>query len=72
MYPLHYVGVKIMDSKKTFGIKYATTKHIPGDDILNEPDMEYLSFTKAHRRSMTRMVHECYHRICEIVCPGNA
>ena len=72
MYPIHYTGVKSMDLKKKFGIKYATTKHTPGADIGNEPGMEYLSFTKVHRRSMTRVVREFYRRICEIVCPVNA
>ena len=42
-----------MDLKKTFGIKDDTTKHIPGADIHNDPDMEYSSFTKAHWRCMT-------------------
>ena len=33
MYPLHYAGVKLMDLKNKFGIKDATTNHIPGADI---------------------------------------
>ena len=61
-----------MDLKKKFGIKYATTKHTPGADIHNGPGMEYSFFTKAHRRSMTRVVQECYRFICEIVCPVNS
>ena len=61
-----------MDLKKPFGIKDATTKHIPGAEIHNDPDMEYSYLIKAHRRSMTRLVQECSRRIYEIVCPGNA
>ena len=71
MYLLHYKGVKLMDSKKKFDIKYATTNHTPGTYICNYPGMEYLYFTKAHRRSMARVVWECSHHICEIMCPGN-
>ena len=40
MYPLQYKGVKLMDLKKNFGIKDATTNNIPGDDIRNDPDTE--------------------------------
>ena len=53
MYPLHSAGSKFMDLKKPFGIKDDTTKHIPGAEIHNDPDMEYSYLTKAHRRSMT-------------------
>ena len=37
---LHYTGLKLTDFKKAFGIKDATTKHIPGDYIQNVHDME--------------------------------
>ena len=56
MYPLNFKGVELIDLNKDFGIKDATTKHIPGADIRNNPDMEDSSFTKAHRRSMTQLV----------------
>ena len=72
MYLLHFKSVKSIDLKKTFGIKYAKTKHIPGDDILNDPCMEYSSFTKAHHIIITRLVWEFSCRIVEIVCPVNA
>ena len=72
MYPLHYTGVKSMDLKKTFCIKDDTTKHIHVADIHNDPDMEYSSFTKAHQRSMIRLVQECSCCICEVVCLNNA
>ena len=72
MYPLHYKGVKLMDLKKTFGIKDATKKHTPGTNICNDPGMEYLSFTNTHQRSMTQLVQECSHHICEIVCLDNS
>ena len=52
-----------MDLKNKFGIKYDTTNHTPSADILNEPVMDYLSFTKAHHRSMTQVVQECSHNI---------
>ena len=41
MYPLHCTCVKLMDSNDIFGIKYAQTKHIPGADVPNDPDMEF-------------------------------
>ena len=53
MYPLHCVGVKWMYLKNKFDIKDVTTKHIPSADIRNDPDMDYSSFTKANRRTMT-------------------
>ena len=72
MYPIHYTGVNLMNLNNKFGIKDATTKHISGDDIQNDPDMDYKSFTKAHCRSMTQVVWEYYCRICKIVCTVNA
>lgn len=72
MYIIHCTVAKLMVLKNKFGIKDATTKHIPGTDIHNDPGIEYSYFTKAHRRSMTRLVWECYHCICEGVCPGNS
>ena len=48
MYTLHHTGVKLMDLKKIFGIKYATTNHTPCADIRNDPGMEYSPFNKAH------------------------
>ena len=53
MYLIHYVGVKCMYLKNKFGIKDATTNHISGTCVRNDPDMEYFSFTKAHQISMT-------------------
>ena len=64
--------MKLMDLKKNLHVKNSTTNHIPGADIRNYPDMEYSSFTKAHRRSMTQVVRECYRHICKILFPGNS
>ena len=72
VHPIHYTGMKYMEPKKTFGIKDATTKHNPGADICNDPDMEYSAFTKAHQISMNQLVQEFSHRICEILCPGDS
>ena len=52
MYLIHFTGLILMDLKNTFGIKDATTKHIPGADIHNYPGMENSSFNNAHQRSM--------------------
>ena len=71
MYPLHYTGVKLIDLKNKFGMKYVTTNNTPGADISNKPDTDCSSFTKAHWRSMTPVVWECSRRICEIFCLGN-
>ena len=60
IYPLYYTSVKLIYLKKTFGIKYATTNHIPGADNRNDPGMDYSSFTKAHWRSITRLVQEFF------------
>ena len=66
IYLIHYTGVKLMDLKKKFGIQYATTNHIPGTYIRNDPDMGYSYFTKTHWRSINRRVWECSCCICEI------
>ena len=39
MYQLHYTGVKLMDLKKTFGIKDATNIYIHCTNIPNDTDM---------------------------------
>ena len=72
MYPLHYSYVKLMDLNNIFSIKDATTNHIHSYGIYNDPDMEYSSFTKSHRRSMTQLVRECSHRSCKILLLVNA
>ena len=48
MYLLYYTGVKLINLNTKFCIKDDTTNHIPGAAISNAPDMEHLSFTKAH------------------------
>ena len=66
IYPLHLTGMKLIDMKNIFGINDATTKHTPGAEICTDPDMEYLSLTKAHRISMNRLIHQCY-LICIVI-----
>ena len=71
VYLLHFIGMKLMDAKKHFGIKDATTKHIPCTGISADPDTDHLTFTKAHWISMDLLVQECSCRTFEIMCPGN-
>ena len=72
MYLLHCIGIKLMEFNTAFGIKDATTNHIPGSDICNDHGIECSSFTKEHMISMTQMVWEFYRCICETACPVNA